>query len=64
MVFVAAPGLFLLGWAFLGHFVTLDEDMPGEWSNPQDSKKVWYSSVVELLLKLLAFATLLLIVLL
>ena len=31
---IAAPALVLSGWTALGHLVTLDDDMPGEWSNP------------------------------
>ena len=50
------PALLVSGLAFLGHLVTLDEDMPGEWSNPAGSRKVWVSSVAELCAKLGAFA--------
>ena len=49
------PALVLSGWAFLGHFVTLDDDMPGEWSNPEGSRKLWLTSVAELFVKLAAF---------
>ena len=24
----------LCAWAFVGHFVTVDDDLPGGWSNP------------------------------
>jgi hypothetical protein len=53
---IAAPALILSGWAALGHLITLDDDMPGEWSNPQRSRAVWRRSLAELTVKLLAFA--------
>lgn len=46
------PALFFSGWAFFGHFATLDDDLPGEWSNQEGSKTIWYRSVLELFLKL------------
>ena len=54
---VGSPALILSGWAFLGHFITLDDDRPGEWSNPERSHTLWYRSLMELLLKLLVFTT-------
>ena len=51
----AAPALVLSGWGLFGHLITLDDDIPGEWSNPEGSKKVWRNSLVELLVKLLLF---------
>jgi hypothetical protein len=53
---VAAPALVLSGWAALGHLVTLDEAMPGEWSNPQRSRALWHRSLTDLALKLLVFS--------
>jgi hypothetical protein len=50
------PALLVSGFAALGHLVTLDDDMPGEWSNPAGSRKVWLSSLAELGVKLSAFA--------
>ena len=41
----------LLAWACVGHFITLDDDMPGEWDNPEGSKRIWYGSLAELLIK-------------
>lgn len=36
---LAVPYIFTVtgfaGWAFLGHVVTADDDVPGGWSNPQ-----------------------------
>lgn len=52
----AAPALVLSGWAALGHLITLDDDMPGEWSNPQRSREIWHRSLRELTMKLLVFA--------
>lgn len=49
---VGAPALILAIWASLGHFVTLDDDMPGAWSNPEGSKKIWYGSILELFAKI------------
>jgi len=53
---IAAPALLLSGWAALGYLTTLDDDMPGEWSNPQRSRAIWRRPLAELTLKLLAFA--------
>lgn len=43
----------LLSWSCVGHFITLDDDMPGEWDNPEGSKRIWYGSLSELLTKVL-----------
>lgn len=51
-----APAMFVTGWAAMGHFVTLDDELPGGWSNPQGSKVVWYGSVAEFLVKATIFA--------
>lgn len=61
-MWLGGPALILSGWAFAGHLVTLDDDMPGEWSNPQGSKKIWHLSLGELALKALVFFTLLIVV--
>ena len=50
------PALILTGWASVGHLVTLDDDAPGEWSNPGGSRKVWLSSLRELSVKVALFA--------
>lgn len=55
---LATPGLILLGWSTLGHFVTLDDDMPGEWSNPEGDKSIWYESLAELAAKAVLFVAL------
>jgi hypothetical protein len=53
---IALPALVLSGWLFFGHFITLDDDMPGEWSNPEGSRKTWYMSIASFFSKLLLFA--------
>jgi hypothetical protein len=40
------------GWAFIGHLVTIDDDLPGGWSNPDGRQPVPF---VELLVKGLLF---------
>ncbi|HVP76382.1 MAG TPA: hypothetical protein VMV04_00660 [Thermodesulfobacteriota bacterium] len=49
----------LAGLIFAGHLITIDDDMPGEWSNPEGSKKIWRSSMLELLVKFLVAAAIL-----
>ena len=41
----------LSAWAALGHLITLDDDMPGEWSNLEGSRSVWHRSLLELAVK-------------
>ena len=41
----------LLAWATVGHLVTLDDEMPGGWSNPEESKRIWRLSVAGLVAK-------------
>jgi hypothetical protein len=52
---IAAPALVLSGWAALGHLITLDDDMPGAWSNPQRSRALWHRSLAGLTMKLMVF---------
>jgi len=54
--YIAAPALVFSGWAALGHLVTLDDDAPGEWSNPEGSKATWHRSIGELIIKIVVFA--------
>ncbi|WP_345552506.1 hypothetical protein [Microbulbifer aestuariivivens] len=49
----------LFAWATVGHLVTLDDDMPGEWSNMERSPEVWRKSKIELLAKFVVFCVLL-----
>jgi hypothetical protein len=55
------PALVLSGWAALGHLITLDDDYPGEWSNPERSKGIWRASLIEMLGRVSVFALLLLV---
>ena len=48
----------LVAWIAFGHLITLDDDMPGEWSNPEGDKKLWRSSLVILAVKFLVFVVL------
>lgn len=45
------PLVFVAGWIFLGHLMTLDDDAPGEWSNPEFRRSIWRKSILELLVK-------------
>lgn len=49
------PVMAYFGLAMLGHLMTADDDMLGEWSNPEGSKRHWRRSLLELLLKALLF---------
>ncbi len=53
------PALIMAGWATLGHLVTLDDDSPGGWSNPDGSRALWYRSLGELLIKTVILLSLL-----
>ncbi|MBB3169451.1 hypothetical protein FHS30_002659 [Simiduia aestuariiviva] len=52
---LAFPALAISGFAAFGHFITLDDDMPGEWSNPEGSKEIWHESLRWLAIKVVAF---------
>jgi hypothetical protein len=47
--------LILSGWAVIGHLVTLDDDMPGGWSNPDRSRALWSKSLGQLAIKMVIF---------
>lgn len=53
----------LTAWMAFGHLITLDDDMPGEWSNPEGDKKLWHSSLAIMAVKFLLFVALLVVVL-
>jgi hypothetical protein len=55
---IVAPAVLLSGWLTFGHLVTIDDDLPGEWSNPQGSRAYWYRSLLVLTAKLLTFGAL------
>jgi hypothetical protein len=59
---LGAPAVLLSGWAALGHFITIDDDAPGGWSNPDNSQAYWRTSLAELALKAGAFAVALVVV--
>lgn len=61
-MWLGAPAVALSGWAFIGHLVTIDDDAPGEWSNPEGSKKLWHYSLGELALKTIIFGALVIVV--
>lgn len=48
---LGAPALGLSGMAFLGHLVTLDDDSPGSFGNPDHDQSLWTESVQELRVK-------------
>ncbi|NEZ02539.1 hypothetical protein G4Y73_00075 [Wenzhouxiangella sp. XN201] len=52
-----------LGWLVAGHLLTLDDEEPGGFSNPDGSRGIWRSSLLELAAKasVLAAAVLLLV---
>jgi hypothetical protein len=43
----------------IGHLITLDDDMPGEWCNPEGEKQLWHSSLILLATKFLIFVVIL-----
>lgn len=49
---LSVPLLVMAGWGFIGHLVSLDDDIPGGWSNPDGDVTLWRQSVRELLVKL------------
>jgi hypothetical protein len=52
---LAVLAFILSGWAALGHLVTLDDDMPGGWSNPERSRLFWFKSLGQLAIKFAIF---------
>jgi len=51
----------VLAWSFIGHVVTLDDDMLGGWDNPDKDKKLWRGSLIELAVKAMMFAVVLIV---
>jgi len=49
------PYLYALGafsaWSAFGHLVTLDDDLPGGFSNPDGDQAIWQSSLRQLAIK-------------
>jgi hypothetical protein len=56
----SAIGISLL--LFGGHLVTIDEDAPGGFANPEGSKEIWSQSLREVLWKLMAVVGLIVLV--
>lgn len=46
-----APPIVLSAWAFFGHLVTYDDDLPGGWSNQGNSRSIWRRSQFEVFVK-------------
>ena len=46
----------LLGWSALGQLVTLDDDMPGGWSNPDGDPAIWRQARTWLVCTFASFA--------
>lgn len=55
-IWLGAPALVLTGWTAAGHFITLDDDFPGGWSNIEGSKRIFLTSLLWLLLEAAVFA--------
>jgi len=53
---LGSPALLFSAWAAFGHLITLDDDYPGEWSNPDQDKTAWRRSLKQLLAKFLVLA--------
>jgi hypothetical protein len=56
---LGVPAIILSGWAAFGHLVTLDDDFPGGWSNPERSRPIWFKSLGQLAAKFAVFAVVL-----
>jgi hypothetical protein len=46
----------LSAWAAFGHLITIDDEAPGGWSNPEESQEVWRGSLRELAVKFVILA--------
>ena len=55
-VWLGAPALLLSAWAFFGHLVTLDDEFPGGWSNPDSQRSVLLTSLTWLAVEAVVFA--------
>lgn len=50
-LWIGLPAIVLSAWAAIGHVVTIDDDAPGGWSNPDGSTQPWRRSLAGLALK-------------
>ncbi len=53
-----------LGWLVAGHLLTVDDEEPGGFSNPNSSRKIWRGSLLELAAKASIFGAAVLLLLL
>jgi hypothetical protein len=62
-IFFSVPYIYtiagLAALVFAGHLITIDDDMPGEWSNPEGSRRIWHRSLLILLVKFLVVVAIL-----
>jgi hypothetical protein len=56
--YISLPALVLLAWGVLGILVTLDDDLPGGWSNPDGDGSIWRHTLMVLGIGALALALL------
>jgi hypothetical protein len=49
------PAVVLYGWTSFGNLVTLDDDLPGGWSDPKRVRSVWLVSLRDRVVKLAVF---------
>ncbi|MEM9103931.1 MAG: hypothetical protein AAGB12_16605 [Pseudomonadota bacterium] len=52
----------IASWIAIGHLITIDDDMPREWSNPSSDKSLWYASLKILIAKILVLIILICVV--
>jgi hypothetical protein len=45
------PAVIVSVWSFGGHLVTLDDDAPGGWANPDEARGPWRRSLLALAVK-------------
>jgi hypothetical protein len=56
---LGGPAIILSELVAFGHLVTVDDDMPGGWSNPGGSSALWSKSLVQLAIKCAVFVAVL-----
>ena len=54
--YVTLPALIISAWAFVGHLVTVDDEAPGGWANPDGAADIWRQSLFWLAVKAVACA--------
>jgi len=48
--------LIILGWSSIGQLVTLDDDLPGGWSNPDGDPAITREAIIWLISTVAAFS--------